>query len=371
LFGSTRLRHDFTAFGNEHTLTGGVSWFASRAPVDVRKGNTAQDDVGLGDVLTRADRGSLALAAFAEAAFSFGRWRVVPGLRAEMIRQYVREYVDRAVGGATSPLGGAPNGALGDRTSTEPVLLPGLGITFEAAHGLELFANASRAFKPRLFNDGITFQAGIDVAGSFQPTYATTFEGGLRGRPWSSFGYDLSAFWVDFESPIGLVGRDDGTASRTSLGRLRSRGVEVAMEYDLLAGIFGAKQRGLVAQSNASILDARFTSGPTDGSRPQYAPPYLVRAGLLYREKKWLEVGAFGTFVAKHEGSDNANPTFAIPAYEVFDLLARVRVQGFEISGGVANAFDARYFARVRPGGGGGIDPAPGRNVWVSLGGRY
>jgi Fe(3+) dicitrate transport protein len=372
----SRLEHSYEAFGRDQTFTLGTLFFGSYAPVRVDKGLTALDRDGLGTALARSLRHGYTFAAFGEHLFRFGALRIVPGFRADVLRQSVAESLDLAVGDATDGTqAGPPNGELGRRDSVEPVFLPGLGIAYELPGGLEPYANATRGYKPKLFNDGLTFQSGINVAPAFAPTYTTTLEAGVRGSPLASVYFDVSAFWIRFDDAIGLLGNDQGGAQRTNVGRMGNRGLDVALEWDALSvlGDVAKSTRGrLLVYGNASLLDATFETGPTVGTRPQYAPPYLVRTGVIYRRAEDLKLSLLGTFVGKHNAADNAHPLFEIPAYDVWDLGAEARIPGTPLSalGGINNLFDSRYFARIRPGGGGGIDPAFGRQAYVGLTGR-
>lgn len=369
-----RLRHDYTLGEQTQTLTAGLAGFLTSAPVSVRKGDSPTDDVGRAGELTRADRATRALSLFAENAFRLGKWSIVPGLRFDLLSQAVAEAVDLLPGSAQGGPPGAPNGELGARQSLAPVLLPGLGVKFQALEELELYANVSRSYKPLLFNDGVTFQAGINVAPVFAPTFAWSGELGARGQVGQHLVYDASLFYVNLENTVGLLGNDTGGATRTNVGRMINFGGDASAEFDVL----GFARRGsdepsaygkLVLFANAQLLSARFFSGPLEGLRPQYAPPYLVRAGVSYRWRELAKVMLLSTLLGPHSGVDNAKPLFDIPAYQVVDLTAELRFAGGRLSflGGINNLFDARYFARIRPGGGGGVDPGLPRNLYLGL----
>jgi Fe(3+) dicitrate transport protein len=124
---------------------------------------------------------------------------------------------------------------------------------------------------------------------------------------------------------------------------------------------------------NVMFLDAEIESSASPafvGNTPQYAPDYLVRAGLIYRWKDRAKIAFTGTFVDDHF-ADDANTTTAatsrfIPGYQVFDLTFEWKVwrRDVDISliAGINNLFDQDYYARIRPDG---IDPAYGRNYYV------
>lgn len=351
--------------------------------VSVDKGDQKDDDQGRGGALARADRRTVATALFIENQFRAGRLRLTPGLRVELLHQAVKESLDLTIGSATSPAPGAQNGELGDKASLAAVVLPGIGAALDLGPVGELYGNFSRGYKPRLFNDGVTFQAGVNVAGTFEASYATVAEGGLRGRPTPWLSFDTSAFFLTYDNQIGLIGNDSGGAARRNLGPLQSYGWDALVELDPLA-LLGAVLEAhapvrwrylgnLNLFAGVSLLAAQYQRGPTVGNRPGYAPAYQLRTGAAFRYRERVKAALSGTIVADHSGVDNRHPLFAIPGYMVWDLSADIAVYQhyLGLTGGVNNLFDENYYARVRPGGGGGVDPAPRRNFYAGLFGRY
>ncbi|MCX9148698.1 TonB-dependent receptor family protein [Erythrobacter sp. WG] len=378
-----RLRHDFGA-GAQHTLTLGVLGHTSDAPVFVDKGASNSDFNGTAGALARVRRSGDTLAAFGEVKLGFGDVQIVPGFRLERLRQRVTETLDLGAGSATGGGPGAPNGPLGNRENTATVPLYGIGVTWDAAPTLRFVANASRGFKPLLYNDGVTFQAGIDAAGTFEPSYAFTVEAGLQAEPAPPVRIDASLFRVEFENqvgflagplpalpPFGAVGA--GGARRQNVGSMRNQGVDLALRLDLVGpqGLARGGSGTLRLSTNLQLLDADFTNGPARGFTPQYAPRHLLRSVLAWIGDDGARAGLTFTSVGDQEGADNNVADFALRGYEVVDASVEWPVLGgFRVGAGVNNLFDERYAPRVRPGGGGGFDPGAPRNVYVSIGWR-
>lgn len=376
-----RLRRDI----GRHVLTFGGTAFRSSSPVRVDKGASAQDFQGSAGALARVDRDGDVLAAFAEAKLDLGAVQIVPGLRVERLRQRVTERLDLSVGSVAGGPPGGPNGALGNRRNDQTVALWGLGATWDAAPGLRLVANASRGFKPLLFNDGVTFQAGVDAAEQFRASYATSYEVGAQWRPFGAARLDASLFRVELDDQIGFLGGPlpaqppfgsvgVGGARRINVGSMRNEGIDLAGSLDLVgrSGLVRSTEDTLRVSANAQLLDARFRSGPAAGFRPQYAPGHLVRASVNWIRASGLRAAAVLTAVGPQNGSDNARPEFDIPAYQVVDASIDVPLAGPVVLGaGVTNLFDSDYWSRVRPGGGQGIDPGRPRQGYVSLSVRW
>lgn len=384
--GDLRVRRDFEAFGSLQSATAGVSWQSSDAPVRVDKGASPIDWSGAAGAVSRVARSGEALAVFGEVRFGFGPLLVTPGLRLERLDQSVRESLDLGTGSATGGPPGGPNGPLGARSDEETIVLPALGLEWRFTETTRAILNVSRGFKPRLFNDGISFGAGIDVAGSFEPSYADSIELMLRSRPTPWLALEGSLFRVELENqvgflvgplpaapPFGAVGA--GGARRQNVGSMENSGFDLAAAAALFGpdgGVFGTRDWTLRAQANVQLLDAEFTSGPARGFTPQYAPETLVRASLTWTGATGLKAALFHTAVSGQNGADNPSPDFRIPAYAVWDASIEIPFgERIVLSGQINNLFDEAYIARIRPGGGGGIDPGASRNASVSLAWRF
>lgn len=370
------------SFGSngQHTVTLGVLGHTSDAPVFVDKGISNSDEKGLAGALTRATRSGDAAAVFGELKLGFGDVQIVPGFRVERLRQRVVETLDLAAGSATGGGPGAPNGALGNREDRQTVPLYGLGVTWDAAPALRFVANASRGFKPLQYNDGVTFQAGIDAAGTFEPSYAFTVEAGLQAEPAPMVRIDASLFRVEFENQVGFLAGPlaatptrgavgVGGARRQNVGSMRNQGIDLALRLDLVGPEgFAKSDDTLRLSTNLQLLDADFTSGAAAGFTPQYAPKHLLRSVLAWIGKDGGRAALTFTSVGDQQGADNNVADFFLPGYEVFDASVEWPLTaGFAIGAGINNLFDEEYASRVRPGGGGGFDPGAPRNVFVSI----
>ena len=375
-----RARRDFGGQG-QHSVTLGVLGHTSDAPVFVDKGASNADFNGTAGALARTQRSGDTAAVFGEVKLGFGDVQIVPGFRLERLRQRVVETLDLAQGSANGGGPGTPNGPLGNREEVSTVPLYGIGVTWDASPTLRFVANASRAFKPLLYNDGVTFQAGIDAAGTFEASYAFTIEGGVQAEPIPAVRVDASLFRVEFEDqvgflagplpaapPFGAVGT--GGARRQNVGNMRNQGIDLAVRLDLVGPEGLAKSDNTLRLStNLQLLDAEFTDGVAAGFTPQYAPGHLLRSVLAWIGKDGSRAALTFTSVGDQQGADNNVADFFLPGYEVFDASVEWPIAGgFTIGAGVNNLFDADYATRVRPGGGGGFDPGAPRNVFVSIG---
>lgn len=383
--GDLRARHDAEIANTPVIFTGGAMVLRTKSPVRVNKGVSPTDDEGLAGALSRTERFSTVGALFSEALVDFGALKLTPGVRLERINQNVREQLDLSFGSNTGGGPGGPNGVLQAKDESQWVPLFGLGATYDVNDANQLYANISRGFKPLLFNDGVTFQSGVSVAETFDASYTLTMEAGWRAALGPALSSDISVFRVRFDDQVGFLGGPlaaapgfgavaDGGARRQNIGKMVNQGVEALVTLDVLEAFAAANDAArLNAFFGVQGLDAALKTGPAAGNRPQYAPKWMLRGGLNYAYTETLDLSLTVTHVGAHNGSDNAAAAFAIPAYTVVDLSAEVALgaSGVSIVGGISNLFDEKYWARIRPGGGQGIDPGSPRSFYLGLSAKY
>jgi outer membrane receptor protein involved in Fe transport len=376
-----RVRRDI----GDHVVTLGAMAFRSSSPVRVDKGASNADFDGTAGAISRVSRKGDVLAAFAEAKFDLGRLQLVPGVRLERLRQRVTERLDLALGSVTGGAPGAPNGQLGRRRNAQAVLLWGLGATLDARPGLRLVGNASRGFKPLLYNDGVTFQAGIDAAEEFEASYATSLEAGVQWRPFRAARIDASLFRVELDDQVGFPRR---SAARRGAFRNRRRGRGKAAECGIHAQrrTRSIRQPGCGRAARAGRERGWHLADRRQCAAARCALPLGAGGGLSAAICARAGDARLGT-VDRHVGPagglavDSGRQAERLgqwssrvrhPAYEVVDLSFDLPIAGpLTLGAGVTNLFDAAYWARVRPGAGQGIDPGRSRQAYLSFGARF
>lgn len=358
-----RARHDWTAWDEEHTLTLGTMYYHVESPRTEKRGSSP--DASDGRLLTDTDRTVDYVPVFVENRFVFGDVSVTPGFRLENVWQEVEEKVNVAKTGEGTPLG--------DKDDEDTVPLLGLGAAWKVQPELELYANASQSYRPKLYTEAVPTGGTTLVPDDLDPSEAVQYDLGARGVIGQALVWDASVFQLNIDDQIGTVALDDGFSTVGNVGDAEHRGVEAALELDvtglmddLNAGTLKQDIGSVILFGNAMLLDAEFTAGPQDGKTPAYAPDYLVRSGVRYALEDRFQVALGGTMVGDHYADDANRPERYIPSYIVWDLTAEVRVYRDTVSlfGGINNLFDEDYYARIRNEG---IDPAAGRNYYAGV----
>jgi len=343
-----RLRHDWELGENVNTLAAGVMFYHTDSPRVDKTGltPTAED----GAIATQVDRSVLYAPIFVENKFQAGKFSITPGLRVE---NYVQEVQNFTTGRHVE-----------DR---EIVPLVGLGLAYEVTETTTAYANASQAYRPKIFTESVPQGGGTIAAADLDPGSSWQYEIGYRGQLDSYFTWDTSFFLLDFDNQIGTVG-----TSIVNVGRSIHRGWEGAVELDIIGltdrinGSDNVSAWGsLSLYGNLMLLDAEIVSRNTP-TNPQYAPDYLLRTGAIYRYQDRVKVALLGTFVGQHFADDANTPNRRVPAYMTWDLTAEFKVYKdmVGIVAGINNLFDEDYYSRIR---GDGIDPSYGRNYYAGL----
>jgi len=246
-------------------------------------------------------------------------------------------------------------------TYTKNAPLFGFGIGNDFGQGNETYLNVSQGFRPLRYLDIASPFGKFSPTNNPDPTKYVTYEAGVHGWPILGFYYDVSLFEVDVQNriesqQISLVETID-----VNTGSTRNRGAEFETSYDLLRLWSTSETREhLSLFANGSLLDAHFTSSIIPGQigkTPAYAPHYVLKTGLVFREDNRFKVSVDLDCVGSEYFQDSDEPLGStpalIPTYTVLDLAADYTLAGhWRLLAGVSNLTDRRYYSRVFLAGG-------------------
>jgi Fe(3+) dicitrate transport protein len=345
-----RIRHDYELWGGNHSLAAGMQFYMCHSPRKDATGTSPTDDIGV--VTTDAQRDVIYGSFFMENKFTFGRLTITPGFRMELINQNLTV---RNIGVVTTQR---------DNSKFDKQPLFGLGLSYDLGNETAVYANVSQSYRATTFGQSLIPAVG-GTASDVAPSQGWSYEIGLRGNPRPWFTYDSSFFLIDLDDKLGTAG-----VNIQSVGRSINYGWDGAVQFDVIGGLdaLNGTHRGerlgvLNLYGNISVLEARLSGGVNNGGTPQYAPPYMIRTGAIYKRKSGLKIAFLGTLMARHNGTDNADDRFDIPAYTTWDLTGEIPItKNFSVLGGLNNVFDRRYYSLVTTSG---IIPAIGRNFYV------
>jgi Fe(3+) dicitrate transport protein len=255
-----RVAHDF---GSNHTFTFGATHYVDDSPRSQR--NVPQPEL-LPVTGFRQQRDTDYAALFAEAVLRFDRLSLMPAARFEWLAYDIFEPETLRVL-VRDPI---------DDTFEQNVPLFGLGATYDFVEsGLQGYANLSEGYRPMRFDDVASPTADLSLDNDPDVADTMNYEIGLRGAPTDGLFFDVSVFRIEFDDKIEQRQVGPNEVIRINSGDARHQGVELAAEYDFLAGrgwCCSAARRSSTPRSRAATSRrwsaTRRRSRPITCSRP-------------------------------------------------------------------------------------------------------
>jgi Fe(3+) dicitrate transport protein len=280
---------------------------------------------------------------------AFGAWRITPGIRFERIRS------DRVDATAKSTF-----------SSDNDKYLPSLNVAYLVNPALTVFANYSTSFGP-VQNTQLNSQS---AANPLKPELAKTSELGARWKN-GSLSAELTAFRLKFDNQILQV---PGTVPPVfqNIGATKHDGVETAVDYTFDDA---SALAGLNVFANYSYTKAIQESGTTAGLDVPFYSRNTDTVGARYRIGAWT-VSLSSTHQSK-QYSDAANTVAEaasggvglIPGFRLWNAQLNWKLAGkpaYDVSIGVNNLSDKRYYTRNVDGNAGRMVGAP-RTAYAQL----
>ena len=282
---------------------------------------------------------------FFQDEIQWDRWTVIPGIRYENI-DLTRTDFSKTDPGRTSPTR--------VRTNAVEVVIPGVGVNFDASQKVRLFGGVHKGFSPpgpgsnefTEAEDGINYEFGVGL-----------------GQP--GFNTQLVAFYSDYGNLLGadtLAAGGQGTGDLYNGGEARVVGMEASVSYDLVASL----QPGfaLPLQIAYTVTDGEFRNafdsafGPWGdvvvGDKLPYLPPHQFYASLGIRARKW-NAGFdthWGSSMRTTAGQGSAPLLQRTDAYAVLNLSADYELsQRASLFANLQNVANNRYIVARRPAG--------------------
>lgn len=359
-----RLRATYTLGAVQGELEAGVRLHRERqARLQL---NGASPTATTGTLVEHNLRDVAAWSAFVENRFDFGRLAIIPAIRFESM-EFTRE----------NRLGAGARGA--ERISE---WIPGIGATFEASPGVQVFAGVHEGFAPPRVEDLIG-NTGTVVA--VDAERSRNAELGVRGRLGRVFSYEVAAFDNDFDNQIA-VGSIASGSTPLAQGQARYRGLEAAARATFEAAGPGQPYVQLaytalpVAEQSSALVrvdNGQAVAGSAAGRRMPYAPRHTGSLRVGYVVGGWdMAVESvytsrqFADFANTASAPINGNGQVgALDATTLVNLAVNYAVgeSGWTVYGTVKNATDRTYIAdRTR-----GILPGAGRQVVLGASYRF
>ena len=234
--------------------------------------------------------------------------------------------------------------------------LPGLGLTWQTAPQLQLFASIYKAFSPALNADALDALSDQEL----DAERSVNMELGLRGGD-GRISYEMAAFRMDFDNQI-IPANSNSQFQRTNGGATLHQGLEFGAGMEL--------GNGFSVDGNATwIPDAEFDGNrysatgaitTPDGNRITYTPEWTANLSLNH------QIGGLRSSVSLHHTGEQFTDvqntvairenltgffTGRIDSYTLLDINAVYEVNSqLTLSASIKNLTDRRYIASLRQG---------------------
>lgn len=362
----TAANYRFDLGATHHELNGGFRYHEDKEARFQHDTQYTQNGMGvITDVLVGApgsqdDRYGLtnAYAFFLKDRMEWGNWGFTPGIRYEHLNQ---EYVNNR-----KP---STNGK-----SSLDMYAGGASVDYRFNDDLMVFASAHRGFSPPSPQNSVIDRLLEETSNAYE-----------LGAKYShgAFSAEVTGFYTQFENLLVVSNIGGAGAGKSeNFGRVDSRGVEIAMNYDAGEDFgWGFRNPYFVSftytdteqMNDATSTDAEsiFSYGK-QGNKIPYIPDFALSFGSGLHFQKWgVEVAAnyvSETFTSANNtdqqlnGAGVADSRFGkTDEYVIMDVSAYYKVaKGMKILGGVQNASNEEYVVSRQPYG-----PRPGMPLFA------
>ncbi len=207
------------------------------------------------------------------------------------------------------------------------------GAMYQFDNGLSPYLSYSESFEP----------TDMDNRGNvFDPSKGEQWEAGLKYLTLDgTTGLNLALF--ELTKQDALVNDPNDSYAKIQTGEIRSRGIEVELNHALSLDTDVALTYG--------YIDMEITDDPNlEGKTPVWVPEQTASAWVNHQLTTGLEVSVGARYVGESQG--NANNTFTVPDYTVFDTALNydlsqmdASLSGAKLSLSATNLFDKATYS--------------------------
>ena len=307
---------------------------------------------------------------------------ITPGLRFE----YINTKAEGFVSTISYDLAGniISNGRKSESISSpRKFVLGGLGISYKPTNNINIYSNLSQNYRSFTFTDFKTSNPSFSVYPNLTDEKGYSFDLGIRNEQTSYYGYDVSAFYLNYNNRIGDMRDFDKdnreVRLRRNIGQAVIMGLEMYAEADVikLAKANNIKNWNAVIFSNLAIIHSEYKRSQIAGIKGkeiEFVPAINLKSGvrLVYKEFK----ASFQYSYLSDQFTDATNARVGgvsavvglIPAYSIMDVGLSYQYKRYKLEGNINNLGNQIYFTRRATGyPGPGILPSDNRSFYLTL----
>ena len=371
-----RLLSNYKIAGITQTFAGGIRYFSGYMKRQGGgPGSTGSDfDLNLygGTYQYDLDFTTTNLAAFFENTFRLGnRLSITSGFRYEFINSTANGYITDASSIVTT-----------SRSKNRYIPLAGCGLQFKTTSTTNIYANCSQSYRPTDYSNQTPIGVSSKIDPNLKDASGYNADIGWRGTVKNFLNFDIGAFYLAYNNRIGIELLTDANGNpytyRTNVANSVHQGFETYVEVNLVKMFTDNSKIGAVSFFNSfAYINAKYVNGQFAGNWVEFAPNTINRFGITYAIKHFsttfLISNTSKSFADANNTVYSADATVGvIPAYQVMDWSASIKIKNYNIKFGVNNLADKRYFTlRTDEYPGPGITPSIARSFYIGFGAKF
>jgi Fe(3+) dicitrate transport protein len=322
------------------------------------------------------------IALFAENIFRISdQFSVVPGMRYEYINTKANGYygfINYDLAGNIINHNKTPENVVKKRNFP----LFGLGMSYKPTPIFNIYANLSQNYRSVTFSDIRTANPSAAIDPFITDEKGYSIDLGIRSEQTSFYGYDISAFYLNYNNRIGeYITRnnlDQVIRLRDNVGQAVIFGVESYGEADVIKLLSTDKNNWSgVIFGNVAFIKSEYKKSDIPGlkgNEVEFVPAMNLKSGIRLGYKDFK-----ASFQYTHLSDQYADATNAvdgglsavvgvIPAYTIMDASLSYQYKRYKLEGSINNLANTYYFTRRATGyPGPGIIPSDNRIFFLTF----
>jgi Fe(3+) dicitrate transport protein len=306
---------------------------------------------------------------------------VTPGIRVESIHTTARGYYGTIY---KDLAGNVIDRSVTDehRDNSRQFVIAGLGLSFKPSPFTDIYSNISQNYRSITFSDMRIANPSSVIDPDLQDEKGYSLDLGVRSDQTTSFNYDVSVFYLNYNNRIGEIQFYDEQnrvmRRRSNIGQAVIFGLEAYGEADLIAlASPGQELWSGVVFNNIALIRSSYEKSELPGVRGQeveFVPKVNLKTGVKLGYENFKASFQYSLLSSQFTDATNATEggvsavIGTIPSYSVMDLSLSCQFKKFRVEGSVNNLADKMYFTRRATGyPGPGILPSDGRSFFITL----
>ncbi len=373
-----RLLSNYMLGGINQTFAGGVRYFNGYMKrQEGGPGSTGSDfDLNLygGNYENDMDFYTTNIAVFVENTFRLSKkFSVTPGFRYEYLNSTAKGYITDDDAGSIVNI---------NRSKNWNIPLAGCGLQFKTTTTTNVYANCSQAYRPTDYSNQTPIGVSSKIDPNLKDANGYNADLGWRGTIKNFLNFDVGAFYMAYNNRIGIEMLTDANGNpytyRTNVANSVHQGFETYVEINLIKMFTDKSKIGTVSFFNSfAYINAKYVNGQFAGNNVEFAPNTINRFGITYTIKyfstTFLISNTSKSFADANNTVYSSDATVGvIPAYQIMDWSASIKIKNYNIKLGVNNLADKRYFTlRTDEYPGPGIIPSIARSFYIGFGAKF